>query len=252
MTDSLQTFYDNITPFYHLIYPDWNASITRQAAMLHTVIQDHWGPNITELLDVSCGIGTQSLGLAALGYQVTASDLSPHEVDRATREAQQRGLSIAFSAADMRKAHTHHNRTFDVVLSCDNAVPHLMTDDDIRTAFQQMHACTRPGGGCIISVRDYDAEDVTQPQTKAYGIREEDGIRWVLFQTWEPQGATYNLTLYFIEDNGQTECRTHALRSTYNNVGIPRYMELMGEAGIINVARLDGSFFQPLVIGTRV
>ena len=35
------------------------------------------------LLDVSCGIGTQAIGLARQGYSVTASDISQAQVDLA-------------------------------------------------------------------------------------------------------------------------------------------------------------------------
>ena len=88
--------------------------------MLDSVIREVWGSDASCVLDVSCGIGTQALGLARLGYRVTASDLSPEEVGRAKREAAARGLSIAFSVADMRQAFTHHAQEFDIVISCDN------------------------------------------------------------------------------------------------------------------------------------
>ena len=111
-------FYADLTPLYHLIYPDWDTSIRRQAAILDSVIQELWS-NVNSVLDVSCGIGTQALGLAALGYGVTASDLSPEEIERARRESALRGLSIAFSVADMRHAFRHHASQFDVVTSFD-------------------------------------------------------------------------------------------------------------------------------------
>ena len=80
-------FYDQLAPFYHLIYADWEASITRQAAALDSIMQEFWGAETTTILDVACGIGTQTLGLAQLGYQVTASDLSRAAVARARWEA---------------------------------------------------------------------------------------------------------------------------------------------------------------------
>jgi SAM-dependent methyltransferase len=251
MPNDLKQFYADFAPLYHLIYPNWNKSMERQASMLDSVIKEIWGSTVSSVLDVSCGIGTQSLGLAKLGYQVSASDQSPDAIERAKQEAKARGLSIDFSAADMREAHNHHAHQFDLVISCDNAVPHLLSDEDILIAFQQMHQCTRPGGGCIVSIRDYVNEDFTKPQVKPYGIREEEGVRWVLFQVWEPKGDTYDLAIYFVEDRGEAACRTHVLRSTYNTVGIPKLVDLMSQAGFEDVKRLDGRFFQPLIIGRR-
>jgi 2-polyprenyl-3-methyl-5-hydroxy-6-metoxy-1,4-benzoquinol methylase len=155
---SASDFYDAMTPFYHLIYPNWEESISRQAALLDAIIHDYWGNAAHSILDVSCGIGTQSLGLAQLGYQLTASDLSAASISRAQAEAQKRRLAIRFSVADMRQAFRHHAQQFDLVISCDNAVPHLLSDDDIRQALQQFYQCTRPGGGSLISVRPYEQE----------------------------------------------------------------------------------------------
>ena len=243
-------FYAGLTPLYHLIYPDWDESIQRQAGMLNSVIREIWGNALT-VLDVSCGIGTQAVGLAKLGYRVTASDLSPEEVERAKQEAAARDLTIAFSVADMRHAYEHHASQFDVVISCDNSVPHLLSDNDILAAFKQFHECTRPGGGCIITVRDYEKEDWSSQQVKPYNIREENGIRWLLCQVWDPRPPTYDVTMYFVEDHGAPECATHVMRSTYYAVGIPRLVALMAEAGFVNVRRLDDRFFQPMIVGTK-
>ena len=174
MTNSNQ-FYAGLTPLYHLVYPDWDKSLKRQGDMLDSVIHEMWDA-ASEVLDVSCGIGTQTLGLAGLGYVVTASDLSSEEVNRAKQEAAQRELSVDFSVADMRRAFNHHRRQFDVVISCDNSVPHLLSDEDILAAMQQFYHCTRIGGGCIITVRDYEKEDLLKQQVKPYGIREKEGV----------------------------------------------------------------------------
>ena len=79
----IQRFYDELSPFYHLIFQDWDESIEKQAKILDKLIRKEWVKTHT-VLDVSCGIGTQALGLAKRGYHVTASDLSAKEVERAS------------------------------------------------------------------------------------------------------------------------------------------------------------------------
>src|SRR5262245_32507082 len=96
-TVSVKRFYDELAPFYHLIFPDWEASIRRQAEALDGVIRERWGDGHLSILDAACGIGTQALGLATLGHRVTASDISDAELERAAREARDRGLAIHFS-----------------------------------------------------------------------------------------------------------------------------------------------------------
>lgn len=251
MTDHVTGFYDSLSPFYHLIYPDWEKSMERQAEMLHELIRERWPGATAGVLDVACGIGTQSLGLAKLGYEVTASDLSPDEVRRASLEAAKRGLLIPCTVADIRTAYDHHQRRFDIVIACDNAIPHLLNDEDILDAFRQMYACTRPEGGCIISVRDYDAEDWASPGERFYGSREEHGTSYLLLQKRDWRGSFYDLTMYVVEDDGAENVKTHVMRSVYYSVTISRLITLMESAGFTDVDRHDDVFFQPVITGTR-
>jgi SAM-dependent methyltransferase len=247
----VEDFYDDLAPFYHLVYPDWEASIRGQAAALDGIIQERWGKGPLSVLDVACGIGTQTLGLAALGYRVTASDLSPAAIERARREAVARGLAVRFSVADMRQAAAHHREQFDLVIACDNSVPHLLTDEDLLAAFRQILDCTRPGGGVLISVRDYDREERAGVQVKPYGIRDEAGARYLVWQVWEFHGLIYDLALYFVEDRGGSSCTTRVMRSRYYAVGTDKLVELMDRAGFVQVERLDGHFYQPVLVGRR-
>ena len=248
---TVENFYRQLAPFYHLIYPDWEASIEQQARALDRVIRKYWGNRVDTILDVACGIGTQTLGLAQLGYRLTASDLSAAEIDRARREAARRGLTITFSVADMGRAYKHHRQQFDLVIACDNAVPHLLTDEEILAAFRQFYHCVRPGGGCLISVRDYDREERAGVQVKPYGLRLEGKTRYLLFQVWEFTGPTYELSIYFVEDRGGSDCLTHVMRTEYYAVGTDKLIQLMASAGFHQLRRLDGAFFQPVIIGKK-
>jgi len=248
---TVEDFYDRLAPFYHLIFPDWEASIARQAAALDGLLRERFGPGPLSVLDVACGVGTQALGLAALGHAVTASDVSAAAVARARREAEKRSLRIDFSVADMRAAYTHHNKQFDVVIACDNAVPHLLSDAELLTAFGQMAACARPGGDVLITVRDYDKEDRAGVQVKPYGVRDEGGARYLVFQVWGFHGELYDLAMYFVEDRGAAECITHVMRSRYYAVGTDKLMALMRQGGLVEVERIDGRFYQPVLLGRR-
>ena len=250
-------FYERLAPWYHLIYPDWEASVAHQGEVLDRLLFEALGRRGT-LLDAACGVGTQALGLAGRGWQVTASDLAAGAVERLRSEAAARDLEIDTSVADLRRVADHHGRRFDAVIACDNALPHLLTDDDLLAALRQLHAATEPGGLCVLSVRDYDALRTTGqldgPTIHPRAVHVADATRRSVFQVWEPTNhpdgrLTYTLTMYLVEDSGGPQPTTHAVRSEYHAVGIDRLLVLMEEAGFRECRRIDEVFFQPLLTG---
>src|SRR5690242_15471415 len=98
----LEDQYEQFAPFYELIFSDWEAMMRDQARIIDEIIQNYW-PGEKTLLDLSCGVGTQSIGLAALGYEVTGIDLTRGMIRRATQEASNRCLPIRFLHGDMRE-----------------------------------------------------------------------------------------------------------------------------------------------------
>jgi SAM-dependent methyltransferase len=247
----MSTFYDELTPLYHLIFEDWDASIRRQGEQLSSIIKGEW-PKSKNVLDVSCGIGTQAIALTQQGYTVVASDLSTKAIGRAKQEASNRGADIVFSVCDMRDAYAHHGNGFDVVISADNSLPHLLTDEDILVALQQMLACASSGGGCLITVRDYAVEERGTNLVKPHGIRIDDGKRHMLFQVWDFKGDNYDLSLFITEEHlASGEVKTHVMRSRYHAISISRILELMQQAGFLDVRRIDGMFYQPVLLGTK-
>ena len=249
--NGMSDFYDALAPDYHLIFPDWEESMRRQGRALDAIVRARSDAPPHTVLDVACGIGTQSLPLVRLGYEVTSSDASPAAVQRAAREAESRGLKLRTRVADMRAAFDTHGRTFDVVLACDNAVPHLLSDADILRAFEQFHRCTRPGGLCLVSVRDYAALERGGTQIHPYGVRQAGSTRYVLFQVWDWDGDRYDTTFYIVEHPATGWPTVRTMRTSCYAVGIPALMEMMRRAGFTAVERIDGEFFQPVLVGRK-
>jgi SAM-dependent methyltransferase len=248
----IESFYDQLSPYYKYIFQDWNASVERQATILDEVIREYFGKDVHSILDAACGIGTQTIGLAQKGYQLTASDISEGEIEKARLEASRRKLDINFRIADMRNLQQSLQAKFDLVIACDNAVPHLLSDDEIRQAFEEFYQVTSESGGCIISVRDYDA--MGQGGKKLYPRQVHDipGGKIVVFDCWEFDDDFYDITIYIVEDTGQATANTHVLRGgRYYCVSISKLEKLMKEAGFKRVITLRERFYQPLLIGLK-
>jgi SAM-dependent methyltransferase len=244
-------FYDALAPWYHLVYEDWEASIGRQGRALASLLAREWGSAAPRVLDAAVGIGTQALGLAALGFQVTGSDISFAAVQRAGREAGRRGFRLGCVVGDVR-ALPVRSATFDIVLACDNALPHLLSENDIRCAFEECLRCLRPRGGCVISMRDYSGPPSPRAvETQDYGDRTWSGRPCRLLQSRRWRGQFYDVAFELVTSDEAKEVILRTPESTYFAIGVERMAVLMGEAGFTRVRRIDGCLFQPVLVGSR-
>jgi glycine/sarcosine N-methyltransferase len=157
MVEGVKDFYYDLASHYHLMFDDWDAAMARQAAVLGPIFERECGPaQSLRILDCACGIGTQALGLAGLGFHVTGTDLSPAAIERARVEASKRGLDLSLYVSDIRQLGQIPEADFDAVLCIDNALPHLPCDEDLIEAAVQVRAKLRNGGIFVASIRDYD------------------------------------------------------------------------------------------------
>jgi len=81
------------------------------------------------------------------------------------------------------------------VLSCDNAVPHLLRDEDLTRAAAGMYAKLRPGGLLVVSMRDYDQIIAEKPRAELPRVFDRPDGRQIAFQVWDwdPDAPTYTL-----------------------------------------------------------
>ena len=159
-------FYDELAPFYHLLYGDWEQAVDVQGTALAALLLSHGVAPGAPVLDAACGIGTQALGLLSQGYRVTASDISPGAVDRLRREMASRGLKADSYVDDLRTLARVASSSMAAVIACDNSIPHLLTDAEILQSFRSCCRCLQPMGVVVFSVRDYASIERKQPDVR--------------------------------------------------------------------------------------
>ena len=96
----VQDFYDNLASHYDKLFLDWEETTREQAIILDKIFTDMGFDKSARVLDCACGTGTQSIGLASLGYNIAASDISEGALREAKKNAEKNNVSIFFKRAD--------------------------------------------------------------------------------------------------------------------------------------------------------
>ena len=250
--DITQTFYDNMASRYDRLFLDWQASTREQADILDGVFKANGFGGDARVLDCACGIGTQAIGLAELGYSVTASDISAGVLAEARRRAKDRGVGIDFRRADFRALAEAFPESFDIVIAMDNALPHMLTAEDLAAAVRSMIGRLGPGGLFVASIRDYDSLLANKPPYSPPYIHNTEAGRRVSFQTWDWQGENYRLTQYIIED--ETQLRVSRFECEYRATRRDELTNLLRACGCSDVKwKFPGEtgFYQPIVEARR-
>jgi SAM-dependent methyltransferase len=251
---STRDFYDQLAPDYHLVHQDWEAVIERQADALDRLIRSA-SPQAEEILDCSCGIGTQAIGLARRGYRVHGTDISERSIDRARKEAERLGANVSFGVCDFRDL-SSVDGLFDVVMSCDNAIPHMLTDDDVHRVFTAMHAKLRRGGLIVISVRDYDKE-MTERRPTGVPVIHAGPPRQVVvrLQDWDAPGSPMHTVRFLILTEGPSEWTVEekftARFRALTRSALQRAAELAGFVRITWHTAEEVPFHQPVMTGLK-
>lgn len=199
--DIIQTFYDNLASQYDKLFQDWNAATKEQSLILEQLFKDNGYDKKCEILDCACGIGTQAIGLAALKYNVTASDISDAELKEAKSRAIKNSVNICFEHSDFRALSETFSQKFDIIIAMDNALPHMLTKSDLETAVKSIANQLASGGMFVASIRDYDALLADKPPYSPPYIHSTENGQRVSFQTWNWNGDCYKLIQYIIEDD---------------------------------------------------
>lgn len=250
--DITQSFYDNMASQYDKLFLDWEATTHEQAEILERIISEHGLDRDARVLDCACGIGTQAIGLAALGYDVTASDISDGELAEARVRAEKNNVRIRFEHVDFRTLSDVFDGDFDVVMAMDNALPHMLTSEDLASAIGSIVRQVRPGGIFIASIRDYDELlEKKPPYSPPYIHKTAEGQR-VSFQTWEWEGENYHLVQYIIDDEemlqiSKFECEYYAVRKRE----LTDLLLVNGFSGVSWKTPEESAFYQPIVVARR-
>lgn len=250
--DITQTFYDNMASQYDKLFLDWQATTHEQAIILDRIFAQEGFDKKARVLDCACGIGTQAIGLAALGYDVTASDISDGELAEARKRAEDSNVKIQLEHANFCALSETFSEQFDIVIAMDNALPHMLTSADLESAVRSIMGQTKEGGIFVASIRDYDSLlEEKPPYSPPYIHKTENGQR-VSFQTWVWNNENYKLVQYIIDDEdtlqvSKFECEYRATRREE----LTKVLISNGCTEVSWKMPEETGFYQPVVVARR-
>ena len=250
--DIIQTFYDQLASQYDKLFEDWNVTTHEQAVILDQIFRQYGFGRSATVPDCACGIGTQSVGLAALGYRMTASDISDAELAEAEKRAAENQVSIRFAHADFCALADTFSETFDVIICMDNALPHMLSHNALESAIGSITGRMKKDGIFVASIRDYDTLLAQKPSySPPYIHKTAEGQR-VSFQVWTWEDDRYQLIQYIIDD-GEV---LHASKFECEYRATPRaeITDLLLSCGCREVNWLfpeETGFYQPIVVARK-
>lgn len=249
-----EQFYDALAPEYHRLFAHWWSAAQWHGRVIADILGER-GMAGGRLLDCTCGIGTQALPLATHGYRVTATDVSSVAVQRARVEAAARGIGVDFMTCDVRDIRDHVEGTFDVVISCDNSLPHLLTDEHLHSALTSIRLCLRPAGVLLASLRDYDALRLTRPDGVPIAVHGKPLSRYGSGQVWRwsADAEFVDIELFTLAEEAAGSWRGSSNAIRYRALLRAKLEHLLTSAGFNAVEWImpdaDG-YYQPIVLAT--
>lgn len=255
MNKRITDFYDNLSAYYHLIYADWEKSIDIQANALNRLIRKQGFDKNSLILDCACGIGTQSIGLAKRGYKITGTDISREEIKRAKKEAKKFNVRIKFKVCAFSELSKHYEYKFDILICCDNAIAHLISNHEMQKAVKNFYKCLKKDGLLIISTRDYDETMKKRPTNTPIQFYKNRYGKRIHFQIWEwdsikPIYQLYHFILIKETNRWKTVVNRVKYRA-YKRIELNKIFRHHKFRQIRWIFSKESKFFQPIMIARK-
>jgi glycine/sarcosine N-methyltransferase len=251
--NKIKKFYNNLSDNYHLIFDNWDMEIKNQAKLL-----EQFMPKINSnhfILDCSCGIGTQAIGLKELGYNIEASDISEEEVERCKVLSKLNKLNMVVRVDDMKTLTKALSNHYDLIFSLGNTLPHFTSDEIIIDAFKNIKSKLKHKGVFLIGIKDYEYHMSAKTRiTQPLYIKDQYGER-IIHQVWQWHDERFHdVHLYITVKKRNSWDVLHSVVN-YRAITPQEVLNLMKRVGFSETTIIypkDSGFYQPIIYGKNM
>ncbi|MDK2980733.1 MAG: glycine/sarcosine N-methyltransferase [Chloroflexota bacterium] len=154
--------YDEFSQDYDR-FVDWQSRLAFEIPFIRSYLQKAEAglQRRAHILDVACGSGMHAIALAKEGFVASGADLSPKMLEKAAENARAAGVTVNFKessfgnlAADLGQ---QPEFPYDMITCLGNALPHLLSTEQIQTTLWDMANCLNSGGYLIFQNRNFDS-----------------------------------------------------------------------------------------------
>lgn len=131
-------------------YDEFNENSSKATnTILEKILREH---NVSTVLDLTCGTGSQVFWLLDAGFKVVGSDINTNMLKIAKQKAKKKNAKVKFLTGDCRNINVGQ---FDAAITIFNAIGHL-TREDFQKTTQNINNNLKPGGLYIFDIFNLD------------------------------------------------------------------------------------------------
>ena len=141
-------FYQQISKYYDLIFPAGDEQVK--------FLKEVAGNPPKAVLDVACGTGEYSVGLAEQGYQVTAVDRDAKMLEGLKEKVKAKGCVLDYLEADMSDMDKKLSSKFNLVFCIGNSLVHLENMQQIKEFLKKARNMLENDGSLVLQIINLD------------------------------------------------------------------------------------------------
>lgn len=186
-SDQIKYFYNEFADDYDLM-TQFGTRFEKEHSAFQKIVDQF---NIKKALDAGCGTGFHSILLSKLGCDVTAADISQNMVDLLNLKKVSFGVEIKTVVSSFQELATKVDSGFDGIFCMGNSLPHLLTNEEIKTALDNFYQLLKKSGKLILQILNYDK--ILSEKKKVQSVREIQGKTFIRYYTYTQSLLEFNI-----------------------------------------------------------